>query len=200
MYSKNKTCFILAGIVIFMSSCATKTAAVKTKKEEIKLVVFESDSTGFWKDLASPSKEEHSGTIKPERYRLLSLDFMKMKQYLLTAPHENDQNNLPGLFVNLPMPEGTYQGFIVYETVVMAPELAAKFPEIKTFAGNGVVDKTMSVRLDFNPNGLHAMMLTIKGSINIDPYSTMESGRYICYYKQDFNPGVKPRFEVDSLK
>ena len=182
-------------------SCTKRVSPVAdNKKEPGQTNVYELDSSGLWKELAMPSVDTGNATIKPDKFRFLQLDFSGMKRLLAAAPKEKDAGTMKGILVNIPMPEGNYLVFRIYETEVMAPELAAKFPDIKSFGGNGMADPTMTIRLDHSPNGFRALILTEKGGINIDPYYRGDVSKYICYYKQDFNPGNKQRMPVDSLK
>jgi hypothetical protein len=71
-------------------------------------------------------------------------------------------------------PTGGFRKFRLVESPVMEPELAARFPDIKTYRGQGVDDPaaTANVRLDVAPQGFHAMvLLTPEGDYFIDPYS-----------------------------
>ena len=145
----------------------------------------------IWIDIAEPSIEMtgQRGCI-PEHYRTLRLDREGMRELLATAPQEslNDQSRgNTGLLFTLPMPDGSTTDFRIFETFVMHPELAAKFPEIKTYAGQGVTDAGATIRVDFTPHGFHAMILSSKGNIFIDPYCKDNSTDYICYDKKDLN-------------
>ena len=69
----------------------------------------------------------------------------------------------------------------------MEPLLAARFPGIKTFTGQGIDDPTATIKIDLTESGFHAMILSdITGSIFIDPYSQLETKHYNVYYKKDF--------------
>lgn len=90
------------------------------------------------------------------------------------------------MLLALPKPDGTTERFDVVEARVMEPELAAEFPDIKTFRGIGVDDPTASLRFDCTPLGFHAQVLSVNGSYYIDPYELNDAdGTYVSYYKQD---------------
>ena len=58
--------------------------------------------------------------------------------------------------ISVPDPDGGTAKFRIQETSVMEPALAARHPEIKTYAGVGVTDPTATIRLDLTTLGFHA--------------------------------------------
>jgi hypothetical protein len=72
--------------------------------------------------------------------------------------------------INLPMPDGSLADFEIYESPVMAEELAQRYPEIKTYKVYGIDDPMASGRLTITPQGFHAMLHTSQGRLFIDPH------------------------------
>ena len=120
------------------------------------------------------------------RSQALTLDEAALRAVLATAPPEG----LAGapLELALPRPDGSVARFAVRETSVMAPELARKFPSIKTYAGVGLDDPSASLRLDLTPRGFHAQVLAGGGNTYyIDPVTRTDKNHYLGFYRQDMN-------------
>ena len=83
----------------------------------------------------------------------------------------------------------------------MAPELAAKFPDIRTWAGQGIDDPAETVRLDWTPQGFHGMVLSAaRGRVFIDPQSRDDTTTYMSYYTRDhFSPNRAGFYEHPPL-
>ena len=90
--------------------------------------------------------------IVPARYRPLQLNRSGLLNFLNTVAPEKDildRNASP--VIEIPMPEGGSAKFHIWESSVMEPGLAAIFPGIKTFTGQGIDDPTANIKLDFTP-------------------------------------------------
>ena len=125
--------------------------------------------------------------IIPQRYLTYQLNLSQLEGLLATAPLEfTEAGRAHPLILPLPLPDGTLADFALVESPIMEPELAAKFPTFKTYAGRMVADPTATVRLDVTLHGFHAMMITSAGSFFIDPYSTQDTNHYIVYAKNDY--------------
>jgi hypothetical protein len=144
--------------------------------------------------MASGPPSPHSRTLRktrattsgPEKYQLVTLDAARIRERLAQAPMEFSTSGKNfGIEISLPMPDGTFARFRVEESPVMHPELAAKFPDIKTYAGRGVDDPSARVRFDINARTFHAQILTPRGSVYIDPYWHMNGSVLMSYYKKD---------------
>ena len=56
--------------------------------------------------------------------------------------------------LELPYPDGTLHRFAITQMPVMAPALAARYPEIRTYAGRTLDDAGTAVRLENTPADL----------------------------------------------
>ena len=142
----------------------------------------------LWADVSASSLSGRAeGSVAlPLAYRTLALDHGLLGEILDAAPLESRDDVKGGdAVLSLPLPGGGFGRFRFVESPIMEPGLAAKFPEIKTYRGQGVDDPNASVRFDLTPAGFHAMILSPAGSVYIDPYSRDDTDHYISYLTRD---------------
>ena len=146
-------------------------------------------SDALWNEI-SETDISHAGhrVIIPQVYKTYSLDLAQIQTILKTAPMEFTQASFSKRAqLLIPFPDGKIKSFYVTESPVMAPELAAQFPELKTYIVEGTNrSEMMSGRIDLTPLGFHAMIFTANGTIFVDPYAMYDNKNYIIYYKKDF--------------
>jgi len=95
------------------------------------------------------------------------------------------------IIMELPTPNGI-QRFLVKEASVFSDELAAKYPQIKSYVGVGIDDVTARVRFSKSKVGIHVMITSGKYPMYlIDPY-TKDKKTSIAYFK---NKNEKNKFE-----
>ncbi len=146
------------------------------------------NAENYWTDINESQIELlRERDIVPREYRTVQLNVEAMKNLLQTAPMEFTIDAVSrNVVMELPFPDGTMQKFVIFESPIMEPELAAKYPEIKTYSAYGIDDKYATMRLDLTPLGFHAMVLSPNGAVFIDPYTIGDIHNYISYYKRDY--------------
>lgn len=128
----------------------------------------------------------------PQKFRTTSMNYEAIKSFLATVPDKSvmksNAQRAGAPVLTLPMPDGSSARFRVWEASIQEPELQAKFPEIRTYSGQGIDDPYATIRLDLNPYfGFHAQIMSAQsGSIYIDPYARGNVNYYQSYYKKDF--------------
>ncbi len=127
----------------------------------------------------------------PEHGATFSLNLRRIKTQLLLAPMENSRSR--GVIIELPLPDGTFDSFTVFESPVMQEALAAKFPSIKTYFGKSKLTNA-TVRMDFTPTGFHALINNKNGQVYIDPYAINQDEYYIVYFQRDLLSTEKNTF------
>lgn len=125
--------------------------------------------------------------VRPTVFQAAQVNWDVLKGLLANAPLEAAPQVQPPVVISLPMPDGWLARFNVVESPIMEPGLAAKFPEFKTYMGQGIDDPTASVRLDYTPQGFHAFIKSGNGSVFIDPYDGGDTSVVASYFKQDLH-------------
>ena len=157
----------------------------------------------LWTDVADPGLTQSAPKrIDATNYRTLSLDRATLEELLQNAPLENTpEAQTNPLQLALPLPNGTTQHFNIVASPIMAPGLARQFPQIKTYAGKGVENRSAYIRLDLTQKGFHAMILNGENTWFIDPYFlNMNSEIYTSYYKKDFHTDKALECSMDEVR
>ncbi|MGB1010186.1 MAG: Ig-like domain-containing protein [Thiolinea sp.] len=148
-------------------------------------------SASLWQDTSGADQRQLRDTpalqaqqnqvFRFDEARLLNLDMDSLNHHLDSAmPEDSVSTNS----IQLPLPNGEFADYFLYQSPVMAPGLAAKYPDIRTFKVIGTDNAAYTGRLDLTPQGFHAVLRRNNETIFIDPLGN--SNHYQSYYKRDF--------------
>jgi hypothetical protein len=127
----------------------------------------------FWSRIDEADLPDLERAINPTNQDLWQCQYDDL---LYSISNENIELMLP-----------TDQGIQVFNLVnsgTMSPELAAKFPNIKSYKGKSL-DGSISARVDTNEKGLYAEFKTGSDIILLAPYLKGSRTIYTVYNKED---------------
>ncbi len=117
--------------------------------------------------------------------KVYSLDINGLKIVLSRAPKRLAAGEKSEIIISFPNSEGKMENFKVRENSNFDPQLAAKFPDIKSFVGEGLDDPNSTVYFSVSPLGLSSMEIYgDKSAVFIEPY-TKDLSSYVVYKKSD---------------
>ena len=137
---------------------------------------------GLWhsKSAAAP-RAGLKKQIAPKRFKSFSLDRAGLARALKGAP-STSAGSAKALVISLPAPNGKFQRFALTRSQIMAPGLAKKHPDIATYRGRGIDDKTATIHADLSRLGFHASVRSATGAWYIDPLYRLNQSVYASYY------------------
>ncbi len=198
---------IASGFAIFIN--ATSSAKVNEANSNIlkygtipNNLTFKQDNLfsddGLWQKIdKSAIKYRSTTSANLSKSHVVELNKNALTAILSGTPLENSKNAFTDYQVmTLPMPDGSFARFRIFESPIMESGLAATFPEIKTYAGHGIDDPSAYVRFDTTKFGFHAMIQSPNGLVLIDPYNSdnkedTNPDLYVSYLRKDIT-GLKP--------
>ena len=181
--------FILCCLAGLLSCCNSKMSNNRQNTMDPQIAESVAKTPGsLWTALPQQAFNGMDTTnVRFKKFKLFALDSIQMQSLLLKSP--NEKQHKKNSFVNiieLPRPDSGTMKFSIYSTTVMDSALEAKYPSLKTYGGQGVDDRTAMVRLDFNPNGFHAYVISQAGEWFIQPATRGITHQFlICFFKQD---------------
>ena len=153
-------------------------------------LLFAQQAPNFWKQIGYEQvflPEKAETVIFPPDYLIFSLDIDEMANHLRSAPQEGTAEAREGNFkVLLPRPDGSFETFQAWESSVMHPDLAERYPMIKTYAGRSIDNPSRTTRFGLSPAGFHAVIPSENGGVILEQYATYQDKYYICYSHSGF--------------
>lgn len=129
---------------------------------------------------------------------LFELDVNSLKQELSKAPQRFAGKNSSNVIISFPNADGINERFQIFDAPVMEPALAAKYPEIKSYAGQGIDDPTATIYFSLSPLGFQGMILAAdKPAAFIEPYSS-DLKTYSVYRRADKKQAFS-KFECEVM-
>lgn len=149
------------------------------------LSVGSQNSNGLWTAI-SESKAKQSEQVfrkielKTEKFYQLNIEGLKS-----ALQNVGDRENIGNTIISFPNSDGKLNNFKVFEASIMEPELQAEYPNMRSYAGQGIDNPTEIIRFSITDKGLHAMFLgTANGTQFIDPFS-VDGNIYTVYSKRN---------------
>ncbi|MGB8192419.1 MAG: reprolysin-like metallopeptidase [Chitinophagaceae bacterium] len=163
-----KTLSLLLGVLLFFAATAQQ--------------------RNFWTEVseARVTKDLFANRFRPAAYKLFQLKEADLASALRTTPSEKNVSVIASDFIlSIPNEEGKIERFRVVDAPVMHPALAAKYPGINSYAGQGIDDPTATIRFDFSPRGFHGMIFsTTRKTVYIDPVDRADQ-YYVVFSRKD---------------
>jgi len=132
------------------------------------------------------------------KHQVFVLDLEALKNTLSSAVNR-ELGIKSELIIDFPNANGELQPYKIYEASVMHPELSAKHPDIKSYVGIGLEDRTATIRFSTTIFGFHGMIFSGKTQTTyIDPH-TKDLKYYAVYSKNNIEkPDNKFKCLVNS--
>src|SRR6185369_4322539 len=193
-----RTFLLLLAVSLFAVASlwpATPTALSASAESPATSAFTPQSSDALWRDVKVLPEQQRQAAGRPNKYRSLSLDTIHLQSLLRRAPREFTAGDAP--IISLPMPDGSMLRFKIYDSPVMEEGLASRFPQIRTFTGQALEGSAVTTRFDWTPQGFHAILLTSRGTVLIEPDGPNQTSSYIAYFQGDL-PAGSMECDVDT--
>jgi subtilisin-like proprotein convertase family protein len=154
-----------------------------------------------WTEVNSIKKNELVTLLRPtlpEKFKLFEFNYEKFVKQLVNVPNRDGFSGISNVIVSLPSPNGKLERYRIVEASTFEPELQAQYPEIRSYAGQGVDNTSNSLRFAISPyNGISATIRSASEETTfiIDPI-TSDYKNFIVYDKS--KNGVNKDFKCST--
>jgi len=141
----------------------------------------------YWvkKKESSITQVKRSTEKLPSKYEVFEVQMDAFKSLVSNSPMRGDANANEGVEVFFPLANGELKAFRVFEAPVFDEKLSARFPDIKSYAGQGIDNPSEMIRFSVSPLGIKSMLFSSDNGYEfIEPF-TEDLTHYIVYQRKD---------------
>lgn len=121
--------------------------------------------------------------LESSKVKTFSFNSNLLTQRIQAAPLRGASNSISTTIIEVPTFDGQFEQFRIYESQILAPSMAAQFPDIKSYVGYGIKDPKTRLSMSVSPMGVQTMISYIgKETVFMQPI-THSSSDYIVYRK-----------------
>lgn len=159
-------------------------------------LIISFSTSAFAQFMWTPVSEEDVSNKKAAQERFINPTKSALFQLDLKAFHSALKKGKNNLEIQVPYPDGSLRAFYLVETEVMHPDLAKRFPEIRTFRGYSDEDRSATLHCDITPYGYHGVVFSQEySSIYIDPVYQDDNRLHQAYHRKDLPKSANRQFE-----
>ena len=137
----------------------------------------------YWKKLESikDTKSVSKLNLDANKVQAFELNMAPFKASLSNATLKNDSSKKSSTIINIPSDDGNLIAFTIYEASVFSKDLAALYPEIKSYVGISNDNSGARLRMSVSPQGVQTMITYVdKPDVFMQPASK-GSAEYILF-------------------
>ncbi len=143
-------------------------------------------SDKLWERQVAASKNAvKSSKLMLPNSEIFSLNFNALSQALQNVSKRDDVGRVSQVILSFPNDKGEMERFRVVEAPVLHPDLQAQYPNIRSYAGQGIDNPADVIRFSMSPKGFQSMRLSPdKPAAFIEAY-TNNLNQYVAFNRQD---------------
>ncbi|TXE19028.1 DUF5011 domain-containing protein [Psychroserpens burtonensis] len=145
-----------------------------------------SQSKTFWQrqSIDNTTRIKSSKQTLPKTHTF-SLNLEGLKQALINAPQRGQFTKSSNTIMTFPNEDGTFESFRIVEASVLSPELQERYPNIKSYAGQGIGDPSAVIRFSISPLGFQSMKLSANKPATFIEALTTNGSHYAAFKRAD---------------
>ena len=153
-----------------------------------------SQTNNFWeKNLKSTEGKNVSinkNDVESLNQKTYNLNVEKFKEVLSHCPNRYESFGQSNVIISLPTEDGKFKEYRVKETNTLHPDLAKKFPNIKSYVGASVKGENEVVHFSLSNNDFSAMIMKSDATITNIKHPTINSKMYTVTSKMDGSTAI----------
>ncbi len=153
-----------------------------------------------WKEIRNNIENKTLSKLNLDKSKthMFEINMTSLKQTVSTAKLRSHKTTDKKTIISLPSRNGKPETFNIFESPVLSPSLALKYPNIKSYVGIGIDNPRAHLRMSVSPQGVQTMIsYTDSSTIFMQPVSK-NSNKYVLYSRSS-KDNLNSRFKCETL-